>query len=316
VSRFARYETKIQSYENYSAGEEAGIVLDPDTIQGSLSSNNATISGMVINNGSTSIKAMQVIAIFYDENGIRAAEADTWRFEQPLEPGAEADEPFVIESIFVNNKLETVACILTAESIGGTAGTTTDKETLFMLKGTRKISHEVNADGHLFYVTTESNSTVKNMTFYGDSKTISFSIDGIADTTGFCNVTIPIALLEGPYTVEIDNSSIFEDYNPPTNETHAFIYLTYNHTSPHVVEIIGTVAFQATGWKFDPRIIVPLVLCFFVAAIVIVIRQKTHRKPHKGGKLSKVSGQDSHTSRNRQAFIFLYSSYQLRAAYL
>jgi len=317
VSRFASYETKIHSYELYPEGEEAGIIIDPNSLQASLSPTNATVSGLIINNGSKSIRSIQVIAMFYDEKGIRAVEADSWRYEQPLAPGSEDQEPFVIQSIFVNSKLERVACILTAETIGGIGGEMTiDKETLFMLKGTRKITHEINVDGHLFYVSTESNSTTQNMLFSGELKKISFDIDGIVDTTGFCNVTIPKALLGGPYRVEIDNITIFEDYDPPANETHTSIYLTYNHSSPHEVEIIGTTAFQTGGWKFDLRIIVPLVLCLFVIAIVIGIRKKTRRQPRRTGKVSKVTSRDSHTSRNRQAFIFLYSSYQLRAAYL
>jgi len=289
VSQFARYETKIQGYELYPEGEEASIIIDPNTLEAGLSSTNATVSGNIINNGSTSIRSVQVIALFYDENGIRAAEADTWRFEQPLAPGAEAEEPFVILSIFVTSKSERVACILTAESIGGVGGKeyTIDKETLFWLKGTRAISHEINVDGHLFYVTTESNSTLEDVRFSGELKKISLDINGIVDTTGFCNVTIPVALLEGPYTVEIDNSTIFEDYNPPANGTHTFIYLTYNHSSPHTIDIIGTKAFQVNAGKFDFRIIALLILGFFAVAIVIVIRKKTHRKPHRRRQIVK-----------------------------
>jgi len=289
VSQFYRYKTNITSYELYPEGEEASILIDPNTLQASLSSTNATVAGNIINNGSTAIKSVQVIAIFYDEKGIRAAEADTWRFEQPLPPGSETDEPFVIESIFVTSKSERVACILTAESIGGIGvkKQTIDKEILFWLKGNRTITHEINVDGHLFYVTTESNSTVEDMRFSGELKKISLDINGIPDTTGFCNVTIPVALLEGPYSVEIDNSTIFEDYNPPANGTHTFIYLTYNHTSPHTVDIIGTKAFQVNVGKFDFRIIALLILGFFTVASVIVIRKKTHRKPHRRRQIVK-----------------------------
>jgi len=58
-------------------------------------------------------------------------------------------------------------------------------------------------------------------------------------TTGYCNITIPIELLGGPYTVKFDDETILENYDAPTNGTHAFIYITYNH-STHTIEIIGT----------------------------------------------------------------------------
>ena len=58
-------------------------------------------------------------------------------------------------------------------------------------------------------------------------------------TTGYCNITIPIELLGGPYTVKLDNTTILENYGAPTNGTYTFIYITYNH-SAHTIEIIGT----------------------------------------------------------------------------
>jgi hypothetical protein len=89
-----------------------------------------------------------------------------------------------------------------------------------------------------FIVSVESNSTVSNFAFNQPDKEISFNVTGSAGTIGFCNVTIPKALLYGePWTVLIDGALV-----PATiteNETHSFLYFTYTH-STHKIQIIGT----------------------------------------------------------------------------
>jgi hypothetical protein len=89
-----------------------------------------------------------------------------------------------------------------------------------------------------FIVSVESNSTVSNFVFNQPDKEISFNVTGLAGTIGFCNVTIPKALLYGePWTVLIDGAPV-----PPTiteNATHSSLYFTYTH-STHEVQIIGT----------------------------------------------------------------------------
>jgi len=89
-----------------------------------------------------------------------------------------------------------------------------------------------------FIVSVESNSTVSNFAFNQPGKEISFNVTGEAGTLGFCNVTIPKALLYGePWTVLIDGAPV-----PATiteNATHSFLYFTYTH-STHEVQIIGT----------------------------------------------------------------------------
>jgi hypothetical protein len=89
-----------------------------------------------------------------------------------------------------------------------------------------------------FVVSVESNSTVSNFTFNQPDKEISFNVTGSDGTIGFCNVTIPKALLYGePWTVLIDGALV-----PATiteNETHSFLYFTYTH-STHKIQIIGT----------------------------------------------------------------------------
>jgi len=89
-----------------------------------------------------------------------------------------------------------------------------------------------------FIVPVESNSTVSNFAFSQPDKEISFYVTGDVDTIGFCNVTIPKALLYGePWTVLIDGASVSPTITE--NATHTFLYFTYTH-STHTIQIIGT----------------------------------------------------------------------------
>jgi hypothetical protein len=89
-----------------------------------------------------------------------------------------------------------------------------------------------------FIVSVGSNATVSNFAFSQPDKEVSFNVTGEVATIGFCNVTVPKALLYGePWTVLIDGASV-----PPTiteNATHTSLYFTYTH-STHTIQIIGT----------------------------------------------------------------------------
>lgn len=93
-----------------------------------------------------------------------------------------------------------------------------------------------------FVVLVESNSTVNDFAFSQPDKAISFDATGYADTVGFCNVTIPKALLYGgPWTVLIDGELVLPTMTE--NATHSCLYFTYAH-STHEVQIMGTVAIE------------------------------------------------------------------------
>jgi hypothetical protein len=88
-----------------------------------------------------------------------------------------------------------------------------------------------------FIVSVESNSTVTDFAFSQPDKEISFDVTGSADIIGFCNVTIPKALLYGPWVVLIDGASVLPMMTE--NATHGCLYFTYTH-STHAIQIIGT----------------------------------------------------------------------------
>jgi hypothetical protein len=66
---------------------------------------------------------------------------------------------------------------------------------------------------------------------------ISFNVSGSSGTWGYCNVTIPKALMIGPWTYtyqgDVSDMSIYES----ENETHTFINLQYKHASTFQVTI-------------------------------------------------------------------------------
>jgi len=96
--------------------------------------------------------------------------------------------------------------------------------------------------GVVYPVAVVSNSTITNFNFTYSLKQISFNIAGPDGTIGFCNVTIPKALL---WVETPDEWILLIDGNPPIilaiteNATHNSLYFTYTH-STHEVRIIGT----------------------------------------------------------------------------
>lgn len=105
--------------------------------------------------------------------------------------------------------------------------------------GEGEYSNEFTYEEHVFNFLVISNSTISNFNFTQPLKLVTFDLIGMEDTLGFCNVTIPTEFLGGPYTVTIDDETLREDYDAPTNETHAFVYFTYNHSS-HTIKITAT----------------------------------------------------------------------------
>jgi len=97
---------------------------------------------------------------------------------------------------------------------------------------------------------------------------VTFDVEGDSGTTGFFNLTLPTRLLGGPYTVKIADTTVLEDYDAPTNGTHAFIYCTYNHSS-HTIEIKGTTVIP----EFTTLTVLPL-FCIATLLAAIVYRRK------------------------------------------
>jgi len=284
---FSRYEINIENYEVEQIEIERNLAVNVETAI--LSDTNATIACTVFNNGTKPIIELILLAIFYNENGIRCVEGFPVKLYEPLNPG-KITETIYISSVFINNNSENVACIVTAEARAVKDPLNPkekiyyamDKEILFWLKGERRTIHYVYVDGKPFYIETYSNSSIHDLTFSRASKKIRFLVSGIVpETKGFCNITIPVDLLNGPYTVRIDDSTVLSNYNSKTNGTHNFVYVTYNHNLQTLtVEIIGP-------QEVDFRIVITIILAVCIIAIVIlntVRRKKLHRTKRKSVK--------------------------------
>lgn len=119
-----------------------------------------------------------------------------------------------------------------------------------------------------YHVTTISNSDVTEFYFIQPEKLITFGIAGPDAAVGFCRVTIPNILLGGPYTVLVDDS-------PPatlietSNETHSFLYMTYDHNAIKV---------KVEGTTVIPEFSSVLVLFIFATLISVIMVTLRKRK--------------------------------------
>lgn len=85
-----------------------------------------------------------------------------------------------------------------------------------------------------------SNSTVTDFAFNGTTKQIAFNVSGLPDTKGFCNVTIPKALLRGtPWTILLNDMDYTSSCTSTENTTCSFVYVPYSH-STNEIQMIGT----------------------------------------------------------------------------
>ncbi|MEM2780469.1 MAG: NosD domain-containing protein [Candidatus Bathyarchaeia archaeon] len=130
-------------------------------------------------------------------------------------------------------------------------------------------NYQINIQNLSFTVIINSNSTISNFNFSQTDKKLTFIVEGNENVAGYCNITIPLDLLGGPYTIAIDGTVIMENYDAPTNGTHAFIYFTYTH-SQHLIEITGTTAIP----EFPSTLILPLLI--IVSTLVVIFTKRKY----------------------------------------
>ena len=157
---------------------------------------------------------------------------------------------------------------LTQLNYGKTLSRTYARAQYYAYIVTPEYRFQVIVESTAFNISAKANSTISNFAFDKDVKTITFNVEG-ESVTGFCNLTIPLSLFEGPYTITIDNVTVLEGYDAPTNGTHAFIDFTYSH-STHKIEIFGTAVIP----EFPQIIIMPL---FMIATLLAVV---AYRRKH------------------------------------
>jgi parallel beta-helix repeat protein len=105
-------------------------------------------------------------------------------------------------------------------------------------------------------VQTICNSSISD--FQCNGTTIGFNVTGETDTTGFCRICIPRALMNETYVVFVNGTEVQCNLLPCSNSTHSYLYFTYNHSAQEVIIIP----------EFPSILILPL---FVVATLLIVI---------------------------------------------
>jgi len=128
--------------------------------------------------------------------------------------------------------------------------------------------------GETYYSYILTNSTVSDFNFNSGAKSISFNVTGTSGT-GFCNITIPRALLYANLTewvVQFDGRMLDPDeYSVTENAEYAFIHLNYSHSS-HLIQITGT--WIITEFQPNMLLLSLIILSLIVAAITIKKRKK------------------------------------------
>jgi len=134
-------------------------------------------------------------------------------------------------------------------------------------------------EGEPYRVVFDSNSAVEDFNFDIDHKQFSFNVTGPPCTDGFCNISIPKALLYAlpeEWVIIIDTPPPLEyltEYNVTETDTHTFIYFTYHHIAiPHIITIRGTQVIR----EFDATVLLPLLL--ISTLIIALINRTAHRK--------------------------------------
>jgi len=126
-------------------------------------------------------------------------------------------------------------------------------------------------ENKIYSVITYSNSTISDFNFSQPLKQITLNVTGQRGTSGFCNVTIPIELLDGNFTVWIDDKQI--NYSLEYNATHSSIYFTYNH-STHKMTIKGTTVIP----EFPTTIFLSMLMIAMLILVAITKSRATKRK--------------------------------------
>jgi hypothetical protein len=105
-------------------------------------------------------------------------------------------------------------------------------------------NHTITLGGVNYIVNTRSNSSVALVASAAPAPLLTFTVAGPEQFTGFCNVTIPKALMwsdiipaENGWVVQVDGQTITPQIT--TYGTNTYIYFTYSH-STHNVSIIAT----------------------------------------------------------------------------
>jgi hypothetical protein len=140
----------------------------------------------------------------------------------------------------------------------------------------------------IYRVVFDTNSTIENFDFNRDQKQFSFNVVGETGTIGFCNISIPKALLYAApesWVIIVGESHPLQyltEYNVTETDTHTFIYFTFTH-SAHTIIIRGIEVVQ----EFDAVMLLSSLL-IATLTIVLIYRTKNKRKTNSNFFIHKL----------------------------
>jgi parallel beta-helix repeat protein len=111
------------------------------------------------------------------------------------------------------------------------------------------------------HVQTICNSSISDFQYNGTA--ICFNVTGETDTTGFCRICVPRALMNETYQVFVNGTEVPCNLLPCSNSTHSYLYFTYNHSTQEVIIIP----------EFPSFLILPLFMIATLLAVIIYRRK-------------------------------------------
>jgi len=113
-------------------------------------------------------------------------------------------------------------------------------------------------------VQTICNSTISAFRFNGTA--ILFNITGVEDTSGFCRICIPRALMDDTFRIYVNGTEILPvpEPLPCSNTTHTYLYFNYTHSTQEVIIVP----------EFPSLAILPISMMATLIAVIL------HRRRH------------------------------------
>jgi len=112
-----------------------------------------------------------------------------------------------------------------------------------------------------YHVQTICNSSISDFQYNGTA--ICFNVTGENDTTGFCRICVPRALMNETYKVFVNGTEVQCNLLPCSNTTHSYLYFTYTLSTQEVIIIP----------EFPAFLIPPLFMIATLLAAMIFIRK-------------------------------------------
>ena len=130
-------------------------------------------------------------------------------------------------------------------------------------------------NGVIYPVELSSNSTISEFRFNQPQTQISFNVSGTSGTVGFCNISIPKALLsDNPWNISVAGQPL-QKFAQADNSTHSILHFTYNFSDTSHISIQGTLAIPELSHTTIVAVLIATLL-----AVIICKRRRDQTKLH------------------------------------